>query len=388
MELVRAASRAAPRFYLDKALPPAVARFTGPLLRAPLLKYADRTTGEVLAGLTSDPELRAVLAGQLGDYGLPPSQSSFAIHAAVVSHYLGGAFFPIGGASAIARSIAPVIERAGGAILVRAEVESILVEGGRAAGVRMADGREIRAPIVVSAVGALNTYDRLLPADATPPALRTSLRAVGSSVSYVSLYLGFAHTDEALGLTGTNLWLYPGADHDASFARYCQDPEAPFPLVFVSFPSAKDPTFRDRHPGHATVDVIVPALHGWFSSWEGTRWKKRGPDYEALKARFTQRILDVVLARLPQLRDKIDHAELSTPLSAAHFAAYPRGELYGLDHTPARYRMPLRITTPIGGLYLSGQDVISCGVSAALMAGVLTSGAILGPGALVAAMRR
>lgn len=309
------------------------------------------------------------------------------MHAMVMAHYLGGAYFPVGGAGSIARGIAPVIERAGGAILVRADVDRILVEGGRAAGVRMADGREIRAPVVVSAVGASNTYGRLLPAETAPPALRASLQRVGPSVSYVSLYLGFAHTDEALGLTGTNLWLYPDADHDANAARYYADPEAPFPLVFVSFPSAKDPTFRERHPGHATVDVIVPVLHRWFSDWEGTRWKKRGADYEALKARYTERILETVLARLPQLRGKIDHAELSTPLSTAHFAGYPRGELYGLDHTPARFRMPLRVTTPVAGLYLTGQDLVTCGVSAALMGGVLTAGGILGPRAMLAVMR-
>lgn len=397
VELVKEASRAAPRFYLDRALPAAVSRFTGPVLRAPLLRHADRTTGEVLAELTSDPELRAVLAGQLGDYGLPPSRSSFAIHAAVASHYLGGAWFPVGGASAIARGVVPVIERAGGAVLVRADVASILVEGGRAAGVRMADGREIRAPLVVSAVGAVNTFDRLLPTGTAPPDLTASLRTVGSSISYVSLYLGFAATDEELGLTGTNLWLYPGADHDGAFDRYCADaapmgdtpvpPEAPFPLVFVSFPSAKDPTFRERHPGHSTVDVIVPALHEWFSSWEGTRWKKRGTDYEAFKARFGERILETVYAHLPQLRGRIDHSEVSTPLTTAHFANYARGELYGLDHTPARYRMPVRATTPVRGLFLTGQDLVSCGVSAALMGGVITASAILGPRALVSVMR-
>lgn len=388
VDLVRETQRAGTRFYADKALPASVSRFVGPILRAPYLRHADRTTGEVLASLTSDRELRAVLAAQLGDYGLPPSRSSFAIHASVVGHYLNGAYYPVGGASSIARAIAPVIERAGGAILVRAEVERILVEGGRAAGVRMADGREIRAPIVVSGAGVRNTWGRLLPAESAPPEIRAGLREVAPSISYVSLYLGFAHTDEELGLNGTNLWLYPDADHDAAFDRYVADPEAPFPLVYVSFPSAKDPSFRERHPGHATVDVIVPARYDWFAAWEGTRWKKRGADYEALKARFSERILEVLFARLPQLRGKVDHAEVSTPLSTAHFAAYDRGELYGLDHTPARFRLPLRVGTPIRGVYLTGQDILSCGVSAALMGGVLTATGILGPGAMLAVMRR
>jgi all-trans-retinol 13,14-reductase len=156
----------------------------------------------------------------------------------------------------------------------------------------------------------------------------------------------------------------------------------------VSFPSAKDPTWKDRHPGRATVDVIVPARYEWFSAWEGTRWKKRGPDYDALKARLTERILDVTFAKLPQLRGKIDVAELSTPLTTKHFAGYEKGELYGLDHTPERYRMNLRAQTEIPGLYLTGQDLVSCGVSGAMFGGLLTATAIAGPGALMAAMRR
>jgi all-trans-retinol 13,14-reductase len=387
--LVKACARTSTLFALEKALPPLVARAVGPLMQRPLLRYADRTTGEVLAELTSNKELKGVLTGQYGDYGLPPAQSSFAMHASVTGHYLSGAYFPVGGAPAIARAIAPTIEARGGAIYVAADVASVTIEGGRATGVRMADGRELRAPIVISDAGVANTFGRLVPPEHVPQGLRDALTRVGPSLSWVSLYLGLKHTDAELGLTGTNLWLYPDADHDASLARFLDDPEhAPFPLVFVSFPSAKDPTFQERHPGRATIDVIVPAPYSVFQRWEDTRWKKRGADYEALKARFTERLLEILYERVPQVRGKVDVAELSTPLTARHFAAQPHGELYGLDHTPARYRLPLRAATPVRGLYLTGQDLLSCGVSAALFGGVLTATAILGPGAMVAVMRR
>jgi all-trans-retinol 13,14-reductase len=42
-------------------------------------------------------------------------------------------------------------------------VSEILVEGGRATGVRMANGDEIRSPVVISAAGVFNTYQRMLP---------------------------------------------------------------------------------------------------------------------------------------------------------------------------------------------------------------------------------
>jgi all-trans-retinol 13,14-reductase len=388
VDLVKACARTGTPYYLDKALPAAVSRMIGPLVRAPYMRYATRTTADVLASLTRNRELVAVLTAQLGDYGLPPSRSSFAIHAAVVGHYLGGAYFPVGGASAIARAIAPTIESRGGAIYINADVASVIVEGGRAQGVRMADGREVRAPIVISDAGVANTFGRLVPRELVPRATTDALSRVPYSVGHLCLYLGLKHTDEELDLHGTNLWIYPDENHETNIDRFLADPEAPLPLVYVSFPSAKDPTFRDRHPGRATIDVITLARYDWFAQWGDTRWKKRGADYDALKARFTERLLDVLFAKVPQLRGKIDVMELSTPLTTRHFGGHPHGELYGLDHTPARYRLPLRAATSIPGLYLSGQDLVSCGVGGALLGGVIAAAAIDGPGALVDVMRR
>jgi all-trans-retinol 13,14-reductase len=103
------------------------------------------------------------------------------MHAIVAHHYLEGAGYPVGGASEIAAAIAPVIERAGGRIMVSAEVSEILLDNrGRAAGVRMADGKEIYARTVISDAGAFNTYGRLLPS--TPSTVGT-LREIQGCVA-------------------------------------------------------------------------------------------------------------------------------------------------------------------------------------------------------------
>ena len=376
--LIREVARSGQGYYVDRALPASVSRLAGPLLRHKYLRYATRTTLDVLRELTSDEELIAVLTGQFGDYGLPPARSSFAIHAAVAAHYLGGAWYPIGGASTIARAFAPVIEGAGGVLRHSAEVARIVVEHGRAVGVQMIDGREICAGLVISDAGVANTFGRLLPDVALAAPLRDALRGAAPSIGYVSLYLGFKHTDAELGLTGTNLWLYPDAHHDANIARFLADPTAPLPLVYASFPSAKDPSYRERFPGRATIDLITLCPWEWVEPWKDTAWMKRGPGYTELKARFTERLLEALFARLPQLRGKVDHAELSTPLSTRHFASHPRGELYGLDHDPARYTLPIRAQTPVEGLYLTGADLVSAGVAGGLAGGAITAAAILG----------
>lgn len=380
LDLVREVARAANTYYAARIVPRAVATLFGGWMGRAFMKHAARTTRSVLEELTRDQELIAVLTAQWGDYGLPPAESSFAMHATVTRHYFRGAYYPVGGASRIAEAVIPTITRRGGRVLVNAEVAKVVLEGGRAAGVRMADGRVFRAPVIVSDAGFHATTRTLLPDDAPGRAgLLRAAKSVAPSLSHVALYLGFKHTDAALGLSRPNLWIYPSNDYEGDLRRYERDPEAPVPLVYVSFPSAKDPSWPSRYPGRATIDVISGAPYAWFTKWEGTRWRKRGEDYEAFKARLTERLLEVLFRHVPEAKGKVDVAELSTPLSTRHFAGYAEGETYGLSHGPERFReRALQPRTPVPGLFLTGQDVCTCGVGGALAGGYFAASVITG----------
>ena len=362
-------------YFREKVLPAPLSRFLGPALRWQALRDARKTVNQVLDRITRNPRLRAVLTGQYGDYGLPPGEASFFMHALLVAHYFGGAAYPIGGASRIAATMLPAIERAGGAVVTSADVAEVLFEGSRAVGVRLADGREVRARKVISDAGWAVTFGRLVPqAIATRVGIQPNIPGVGPSLSHVSLYVGLKKTAAELGLPRSNFWVYPHDDHDGAIARYFADSEAPLPLTYLSFPSAKDPDFARRFPGKATIEVIGAAPYQWFSRWEGTRWGKRGEDYEAFKAKLASRLKAALLRELPQVAGAIDHLELSTPLSTRNFAAHPRGEIYGLAHTPARFAVrDLRPETRLPGLYLTGADICTAGVGGALMSGVLTA---------------
>ena len=368
-------------YFAEKALPRPIARVVGPLLRAPLLRWARRSTAEVLAEITTNRELAGVLAAQWGDYGLPPGESSFAVHAIIAAHYLEGASFPVGGASSIAAGIAPLVAAAGGQISFSAEVREVLLDQNQhALGVRMADGRELRASTVISDAGAWNTFASLLPPEAPGVAAALAeLRSVPPSKAHLCLYAGVKQSAAELGLTGTNLWVNPTPDHDGNLARFTADPSAPLPVVFISSPSAKDPDFARRYPGRATLEVICPAPYAWFARWEDTRWKRRGEEYDEFKQNLTERLRSSLEEHVPAVRGKLDVAELSTPLSTRHFMNYQHGEAYGVSATPARFS--LRCLTPqtaVRNLYLTGQDVCLLGVTGALMGGVLTASAVLG----------
>ena len=72
--------------------------------------------------------------------------------------------------------------------------------------------------------------------------LARQTETIKPSVAHFGLYLGFKENYEDLNLQKANYWIYPenSYDHDANVARYLADPSAEFPVVYISFPSAKD----------------------------------------------------------------------------------------------------------------------------------------------------
>jgi all-trans-retinol 13,14-reductase len=379
LEKVMGTARKAQLFFAEKAVPPFVSTLFGGMMRRPVLREAQRTTREVLEEITQNQELIGVLTGQWGDYGLVPAKSSFFTHAILVAHYFRGAAYPVGGSSRIAETILPVIEGAGGEVVTNAEVAEIIIEDGRAVGVKLVDEHELRAPTVISDAGITNTFERLVPAEiAEPIGYAAKAREVGSSVAHLSLYVGLKGTTEDLQLKKTNFWVYQNHKHEENCERFEADINAPFPVVYLSFPSAKDPDFDRRYPGHSTIEAVTLGPYAPFKAWENTSWKKRGAEYDELKASLSERLLESIYKYAPATRGKVELSELSTPLTTRNFAAHPRGEIYGLQQTPARFKQRwLRPRTPIKGLYLTGADVAGPGVLGALMGGMLCSSAVL-----------
>jgi len=380
MELLKQVGGALSMFGMGRVMKSWMRTMAAPLLKWKTPEVMFQKTYDVLSALTDNQDLIAVICGQWGDMGVPPKQSPFMVHAMIARHYLYGGFYPVGGSWQIADSIIPKIQSGGGEVFTYAHVEEILVDDDEVRGVRMSDGHEIDCPVVISSAGVDNTFNRLLPdAVATSTGYKRSMENVRPSVGHLCLYIGLQKTAEELGLPKTNFWIYPHNDYDKALADFVESDEAPFPVVYISFPSAKDPDYLNRHPGTTTIEIVAPAPYGLFKEWKGSTWGQRGEDYEALKDSLSRRLLAHLYDKLPQLEGEIDYHELSTPLSTEWFSAYRHGELYGLDHTPERLQQDwLTPKTRIGGLWLTGQDILTCGVTGAMMSGVLTVTAILG----------
>ena len=136
----------------------------------------------------------------------------------------------------------------------------------------------------------------------TIPVLRSLRRELGilpAPTAHLSLYVGLNETDKALGLTDTNLWIYPGFDHDENVQRFAGDSELPFPVLYIAFPSSKDPDFSRRHPGKSTIEVITLLPYDAFKRWDDHHWKHRGEEYDLLKQQLAARLRHALEKQVP-----------------------------------------------------------------------------------------
>jgi phytoene dehydrogenase-like protein len=245
----------------------------------------------------------------------------------------------------------------------------------------MADGEDVRAPLVISNAGVFNTFDKLLPETAPHrDYYQEKLKTVERSMASNCLYIGLEDTAENLKLPKTNYWIYPGTNYEKQVSDFVAAPdEHDIPLTYISFPSAKDPSFAERYPGRATIEIVAPGPYDWYEDWADETWGKRGDEYEAKKEAYAQRLLAKLYEKFPHLEGKVDYYELSTPLSTDYFCRYSKGEIYGLNHSPSRFEQDwLKPKTRIPGLYLTGQDVMTCGVAGAMIGGLLATVAVSG----------
>lgn len=363
-------------FFAEKTLPIWLSKLIGKSMKKKFMYYAEKTTYEVVSSLTSNQRLITVLCGQCGDYGLPPRESSFAVHAMVVNHFIYGGYYPVGGADRIAHYISKKNESKGCKVLVNAGVDEIIVENGSAKGVGIGH-KIIKANNVISTAGIHNTFNRLLPSN-WHARFNYTPSDVEASTGHLCLYLGLNKSDEELQLPKYNVWCYAHDNIDEVFNGIDYS-NAGQQFAYLSFPSSKDRAWQQDHPNKATIQALSLGKFDWFKAYQDQKVMKRDASYQEMKASFEKNMLEKLYELYPQIKGHIEISEVSSPLSTQTYANYTHGEIYGLAHNPERFKLPyLRFNTPIKGLYLSGQDIVTCGVGGALMAGVLCAVTILG----------
>jgi all-trans-retinol 13,14-reductase len=343
--------------------------------------HREATIGAVLDGWIRDPKLRAVLCGQHGDYGLAPSQVSAALHLGLAGHYFRGAFYPKGGGQVIADRVAARLEALGGSVHLRCPVERVLVEDGRAVGLRVAPNRgpacDVRARVVVSNADLKRTLLELVEPEALPAAYRERARGFTMAAPLFMTFLGVRGDLRDLGMRAANYWQMDDYDLEGAY-RERERPEASVRGCYVTSGSVKDPENAGHHApeGESTVEVmaLVPGGLGRWGVDEAsvTAWRYRR---DAAYAEHKQAIEDQLVARLdhlfPGAAERVTYRESATPITHLRFTGATGGTGYGIACTPGQFmgnRPGYR--TPLPGLYLAGASTRSGhGIVGAMMSG-------------------
>ncbi|NXC76716.1 RETST reductase, partial [Anhinga anhinga] len=392
--LLKSVSRGTTMLGMLKMIPRALAALlcrSGLLPRlSPFFQLASRSLKEVVDGLTTNHELGAVFSYIFPTYGMVPSKASFSMHSILVNHFLCGAWYPKGGAEEIAFQIIPVIQKAGGNALGKAPVQRILLDSqGKACGVSVKKGQDlvnVFAPIIISDAGIFNTYERLLPAEVQAlPEIQSQLHMVTHGEGAFTVFVGLNGSREELGLEATNYFMYTENNLDEIMNHYLassrEEAAKNIPVLFVTCPSAKDPTWEARYPGKSTLAIVTFAKYEWFEEWKDKQVNKRGDDYEKLKTTFVDTAMQAVFKLYPRIVDRIEYIEGGTPLTYQHYIGSPRGELYGIDHNITRLQAEtiatVRAQTAVPNLYLTGQDLCLGGFVGALQGAFLCASAVL-----------
>ena len=343
--------------------------------------------------------LKAVLSHPIGDYGTQPKVASLAAHGVTAEHYIDGGSYTVGPTQNISIRLTSVISSCGGQVLVGATVRGIIIENGKAVGVRVSKTTDIehlgiyeapqttiRAKNIVCGTSTYNLYKKLLPQDL--PAVQQfndpTQRTMRQSNGHLFVFCKLAGTPNELQLPDHNIWYFNGSDLDDAFDKFYEDPyhHRP-PVLYIGFPCTKDRTWTKRFPRTSNCILISDGLYKWFEQWSGMLPTHRGKEYDDLKEALTSKLLDILYEFVPQVKGKVEYVHFATPLTEESFLGSYRGGAYDTLCTPEMFH-PMNekwITNPktlVPNLYVASSSAFFPGLTGSMYGGCLCACNILG----------
>jgi phytoene dehydrogenase-like protein len=301
-----------------------------------LRKYSKMSTQEFVARF-SDPLLRRAFYAVIDDV---PDMPAMALMMILGFMQAGDATYPAGGSLEFARAIERRYLELDGEIHYRSRVERILVENDRAVGVRLTDGTEHRADVVISAADGYATIFDMLDGQYTSDKVRGYYRELPIFPSWVQVSLGVTRD-----LSG-----------EAQGVAYLLDEP-------IDIAGQKYEYFRFRHfchdPSMAPPDKSALAIT--FSS-DQSYWKdlhKEPERYEAEKKDIAGKVIEQLERRLPGIDEQIEVVDVSTPMTVERYTGNWQGSQEGW----------LITTETIGMMMGKGMDKTLPGLDDFYMAG-------------------
>ncbi|PPS20148.1 hypothetical protein GOBAR_AA00418 [Gossypium barbadense] len=310
--------------------------------------------------------------------------------------HFGGINYPVGGVGGIAKSLAEGLIDQGSEILYKANVTNIIIDQGKAVGVKISDGREFFAQTTISNATRWDTFGKLLKAENLPKEEENFQKVYVKAPSFLSIHMGVKagvlppDTDchhFVLELHGNRFDILPMStayylpQNAGDIARkYVKDPdllsfidaeddwtrlEEPYGSIFLSIPTVLDSSLAPK--GRHILHIFTTSP---LEDWAGLPPK----DYEVKKELIADEIIGRLEKKLfPGLKSSIVFKEVGTPKTHRRYLARDMGT-YG----PMPRQIPKGLlgmpfnTTGISGLYCVGDSCFpGQGVIAVAFSGVM-----------------
>jgi phytoene dehydrogenase-like protein len=280
---------------------------------------------------------------------------------------------PRGGSGALTDAVKSCLETAGGEVRCGARVEKLLIRDGEIHGVRLADGSQLTAPVVVAACDPHRVFVDWI--DEPPAAARrlvsrwrrrpieegyeSKLDVVLQRLPRLTAAARLEGRHPGLDVMNPSIVVVPTPDElDSAHRGRGEGRVAERPTLLMNFPSVLDPGMAPRPDAHvASIEVLYTPYSlrgGWAESDEPRRWLGLWADLMEPGA------MDHVTAWRAMIPPRYE-AEFS--MYRGHtpsFAGSPLAALVGRQRELTRYR------TPITGLYLTGAGTFpGAGISGA-----------------------
>ena len=304
-----------------------------------LAKYLPLNAGDIARKYIKDPKLLQFIDMECYLWSVVPADKTPMINAGMVfsdRHY-GGINYPKGGVGQIAQKLADGLTKAGGEIKYKARVTEIIIENGKAVGVKLADNTEYRATRIISNATRWDTFGKLVRSEYTPKKEQKWQQRYQKSPSFLSLHLG---VDASVLPEGTEC-------HHILLESW-DKMEQSQGTIFVSIPTLLDPSLAPA--GYHIVHTFTPST---IEEWQGLSTQ----EYEEKKEQAANKLIDRLEAIFPGLSAGLDYQEVGTPRTHRRFLGredgtygpVPRRKLAGLLGMPFN-------RTSIPGLYCVGDS--------------------------------
>jgi all-trans-retinol 13,14-reductase len=339
-------------------------------------------TQTFVESLTDNKKLQNVLVATNLLYAGMPYRTPFYVHALIMNHYIESSWRFVDGGSQIARYLYKEIVARGGVFFKRVNVTKLVEEGGMLRYAESADGRRFYGKLFISNVHPHNTM-QMVQSDIIKKAYRNRLENLENTMS--AFTLNIVLKERTFKYRNYNYYYLDEAD------AWCGPKynEGNWPRMYALYwsPSSKDPEYADG------VTLITHMRYEETAAWAGTfntvtEEDERGAAYAEFKRARSERLIDFVCQKFPDLREAMVSYYAATPLTLRDYMGTDDGSLYGYakdSQDPLRTSISAR--TKIPNLLLTGQNVNLHGVLGVTVSAVLTCAEILGIDSLIQKIR-